>query len=44
MSGCRQDPWLFATTLHDDLLLARPTAGRDLERTEREADALLTLG
>ena len=26
VSGCRQDPWLFATTLHDNLLLARPTA------------------
>ncbi|MBC7375370.1 MAG: ATP-binding cassette domain-containing protein, partial [Frankiales bacterium] len=26
VSGCRQEPWLFATTLHDNLLLARPSA------------------
>ena len=26
VSGCRQEPWLFATTLHDNLLLARPAA------------------
>ena len=26
VSGCRQEPWLFATTLRDNLLLARPAA------------------
>ena len=72
VSGCRQDPWLFARTLllvtHrlsgldavDEVVVLdrgrvvqRGTAAelrqapgpyRDLERAEREADALLTTG
>lgn len=38
VSGCRQEPWLFATTLHDNLLLARPAASDgELRRAARAA-------
>ena len=38
VSGCRQEPWLFATTLHDNLLLARPAASEgELRRAARAA-------